>query len=181
MPDIIRAGQTIKYTRTITDFPADQGWTLAVYLRGAVTRDAAVSTNANGKDFDVTVPATGATGTEGMTAGNYAWIERVSKAGEVYDFSEGTLLVLQNLATAAAGDGQSLNEKLLALVETRLSGRMTEDMEQFSIAGRAISRIPFKELMSIRNSLRWSVWQERNPGVIGRQALITFEGPEMRP
>lgn len=178
MPDVIRAGETIQYTRSVQDYLASDGWTLAVALRGIQIANGTVTTNANGKDFDVVFSAamTGA-----LAAGNYQWLERVTKAGESHDVGNSVLVVLQNLITAAAGDGQTLNEKLLALVETRLSGRITEDMEQFSIAGRAISRIPFEELLKIRTSLRFAVWQDANPNSLGRTVKIAFPGPELRP
>lgn len=180
MPDVVRAGETIQYTRTLQSYPATEGWTLTVNVRGASIANATVTVNANWRDYDVVILASA---TAALLPGNYQWIERVTKGApaEVHDAATGVMTVLQNLATAAAGDGQTLNEKLLALVETRLSGRVTEDMEQWSIAGRTIARIPFKELLSIRNQLRWAVWNDANPNDAGRTVKITFPGPELRP
>ena len=55
LPDRFNAGTTVKYTRTLGDYPASQGWSLALYLAGAASFSVAGSPNANA--FDVTITA----------------------------------------------------------------------------------------------------------------------------
>jgi len=167
IPASFTAGTTVKFRRTYADYPADQGWTLTGYLRGAAIRDYVAV--AAGASFDFTFAATGAgppAGTDSLTPGNYVWEERVSKAGEVYTPPGGTatVQVIQNTATAAAGDLQSKDEKDLVVVEAAISGRLTADLESYEIAGRAVKKIPIKELYKIKAHLVAKIRAARRKG-----------------
>ncbi len=164
LPSSFAAGTTVKYTRTHPDYPADQGWTLKLYLSGAAVRTYTAA--AVGASFSFTLPATGGTGTEGLPAGDYTWEERADKAGEVFKpaGARGTVRITANIATALAGDLQSKAEKDLAVVEAKISGRLSADLEEYEIAGRAVKKIPIRDLYRIRNTLRAEIRALRNKG-----------------
>lgn len=178
LPTSFTAGTTVKYTRTFSDFPADQGWTLMLYLRGAVVRD--YTAVASGASFEVTIPASGgvapAEGSSTITPGQYTWEERVTKAGEVYTppGGFGTVTVLANTATAAAGALQSQAEKDLVVVEAKINGRLTADLEDYEIAGRAVKKIPIKELYRIRDKLRAEIRSSRRKGTFSELIRAVF-------
>jgi hypothetical protein len=115
---------------------------------------------ASGDDHVVTLTAT-ATGA--LTAGTYTYSEMVSSGSTAYEVDRGTVAVLPKLASAVAGTVQSVNEKLLALVETALSGRLTADMESYSIGNRTINKIPVKDLLKIRGQLKAAIHFASNP------------------
>jgi hypothetical protein len=171
IPDQFVAGSTVRYTRSTSDYRADQGWALTVYLLGPSTTN--VAGVATGPDYTVTFSAatTGA-----LVAGTYQWIERVSKAGEVYDLGSGTVVVSANPATAAAGDAQPWEEKALAVIRAKVTGRLTADQEEFSIYGRAVKRIPFRELLKIQSDLEARLAAKRRGGAPRPPMLARFPG-----
>jgi len=66
LPARFDAGTTVKYTRTLADFPANGGWSLALYISGAAYFTVAGS--ASGASFDFTIAAT-KTATVAITTG----------------------------------------------------------------------------------------------------------------
>jgi hypothetical protein len=169
LPESFAAGTTVAYTRTLTDYPANGGWTLSLVLNGIdrLAKNAA----ANGADHAMTLLAAE---TSPLRAGLYTFEERVTKSPEVYTVSSGQVTVTANLTTAAVGELQSWEEKTLAVVEAALEGRLASDLESYQIAGRAVTKIPAKELMAIRNELSARVARMKNGGQIGRRHLARF-------
>src|SRR6185437_291432 len=108
-PQYIRAGDTLKWTRSFCDYSAADGWTLAYRFMSAGAKfDIDAAQDGDGAGFAVDVDA--ATSAD-YTAGVYRWIGRVSKDGEVYTVAEGTVTVLADIADAgAATDPRSQNE-----------------------------------------------------------------------
>lgn len=49
-------------------------------------------------------------------------------------------------------------ERMLALIEQRLEGRITSDHESYTIEGRSLTRIPFAELREYRKYYRKEVY-----------------------
>lgn len=115
-----------------------------------------------------------ASDTAQLEAGRYQWIERLSKAGEVHDFASGVVIVDPDVGVAAAGELQSWEEKTLPIVELAIAGRLPSGMENYQVFGRAIGKIPIKDLLSIRASLQADVNRLRNPGRIGRSVKVQF-------
>lgn len=175
MPSTIPAGTSVSYTRTFTDYRADDGWTLAVHLAGPdVPGAAAVTIAASGSSFVVTLSAAM---TAKLRPGTYQWQERVAKAGAVYVAASGTVIVEPDIASANAGDLQPTDEQLLEVVEAALANRLTADMQSYQIGGRSVTKIPAAELYDLRTRLRSAVDQARNAGTFGRNVDLTFLGP----
>ena len=51
---------------------------------------------------------------------------------------------------------------MLALIEAKLEGRITADMESYTIAGRQISKIPTAELLTLRSKYKIEVQAEED-------------------
>ena len=141
MPESFAAGTTVEYTRSLADFPANDGWTLKVYLRGDGTANATVTPS--GADYLVEFPA--AT-TAPLAAGPYEWFEEATKSGKVKSAGSGSVIVTPNIAAAGAGDLLSDAEKTLAALRAKRDGRLTADQEMIQVDNMAITRIPFELL-----------------------------------
>jgi hypothetical protein len=166
VPRVFVAGTTVKFTRQLADFPPGAGWTYTIYFNGASnTFNKAAVTQADGS-FLVTIdPSDTAT----LPPGAYRYAERVTKGSDVYDLV-GDELVVQiepNLATAPAGAFLTHAEKTLGIIELALSGRLTADLESYQIAGRAVTKIPIKELRELRGWYAAEVARGQNPGTLG--------------
>jgi hypothetical protein len=97
-------------------------------------------------------------------------------AAETYDI-RGDELVINiepNVATSAAGTFNTWEETTLAVVEAAIAGRLTNDIQSYQIAGRAVNKIPIEELRKIRGQLKNAIWQQTHPGQLGKPFKIEF-------
>lgn len=169
LPDRITAGTTVAYTRTLADYPAGDGWTLTLYIAGEKVLK--VAATASGDDFVVLLAAS-KTGL--LKPGSYRYVERVEKAGDVFDAAAGMLVVDADLANAQDGDLQSKDERLLQVLEDVIAGNLADGaIASYQIGGRAVSKIPMNELVALRNSLRATVAAGQT-GRPSRKVLFTF-------
>jgi hypothetical protein len=115
--------------------------------------------------------------TQDLESGTYQLIQRWVGSG-TYNGREETVAqtvvsVLTNPRTADAGDLQSHAERALAIIEAALEGRLTADIENYQIGGRAVSKIPAKELMSLRRAYQAEVDSQRT-GSLGVPVVTRF-------
>lgn len=172
IPDTITAGTTVRYTATRSDYPASSGWTAKLYVSGASVTGGQDGV-ASGAAFIFTLtPAI----TAPLKPGMYQWSEIYTKAGEQYVGASGTLTVVANIAAAGAGDMLTFEQRALIIVQAAIEGRLTSDMEAFSIAGRAVTKISMPDLMRIRRELRAEVKSQTNPGRFMEEVRFSFPG-----
>lgn len=172
MPDSFAAGTTVKFTSTFSDYPANGGWTATLYLAG-ISVLAPVTGSAVNESFQFTLAAAN---TKALKPGSYKWRITCQSGAEIYTAASGLVSVDQDLAQAGETDAQTFAEKALALVEARLLGRYTDDMESFSIAGRAVSQIPQRELLDVRDRLSEEIRMSKANGKFIRDVRVIFSG-----
>lgn len=171
MPSAFTAGTTVRYTRTLSDYPAST-WDLTVYVAGK--SKAETDAVADGDDFVVTFAAAD---TAGLEAGVYTWTERVTDGTDVYDAASGMVLIRPDPEAAVAGDFQSWVSKMAEQLEALLSGRLASDKaEAFQIAGRSVQKIPVSELRQFLAELKADQAIERRGGKIMRDVLVRITG-----
>lgn len=142
MPDIpttepasITAGDTLAWTKSLADYPANAGWVLNYRLINA-TNKYDIAAAASGADHAVSVPA--ATSAS-YAVGWYDWQATVTKAAERYTVGSGRMQVLPNLAAQASGyDNRSQARKILDLLLTAYESAATNRayVQEYDIAGR---------------------------------------------
>jgi hypothetical protein len=153
-PDIIVAGDTAKWQRSLEDYPANQSWVLTYTLVSTAQRYT-FSAAASGADHLVTVAA--AT-TATWVAGTYTWRAQVSKAGEVYTVGTGSLRVRPSFATAT--DGRSHARKTLEAIEAVIEGRANSEVSYYMIGNRQLRYMTPAELLTLRDRYRAEVARE---------------------
>jgi hypothetical protein len=114
-PSVIVAGDTAKWTKSLADYLASDGWALSYTLVNAANRYT-FSATASGDDFAVTVAAATTTA---YAAGLYDWRAQVAKAAEVFTVGSGQFTVQPSFA--AATDGRSSAKKSLDQVVAYLA------------------------------------------------------------
>lgn len=165
MPASFAAGTSVRFTRTFSEFPASEGWSYALFIRGVGALDA--QGEADGDSFDVAIPATGEGGTDSLEPGTYRWTERLTSDEEdpqVVDVASGSVTVLPNIATAAAGDLRSRDEQELAIINAAVSGQLTGGMASYQISGRMVQNIPLADLLKMRATLEARIARKRAGG-----------------
>jgi hypothetical protein len=173
MPASFTAGTTVQYTRSHSEFAANAGWSMKIHVAGGgVIHEAATP---SGAAFVVTLSATE---TANLPPGTYQWEERVTKAGEEFVAASGIVEVYKNIAQATEGSFLSKDEQDLVVVEAAITGRLTSDMESYSINGRTVNKIPMRELMTIRAELRRAINARKHPGTLGPRVLSVFKPNE---
>ena len=153
-PTTLLAGDTAKWLKTVTDYPASEGWALSYTLVSATARITFTATTAV-DDYLVSVPA--AT-TAAWAAGSYEWRAQVSKSGEVFTVSTGTITVQPVFSSAI--DSRSHARKALANIEAYLENSANLTASMYEIAGRKLQRINLPELLALRDKYKGEVARE---------------------
>lgn len=172
-------GDTWAWTRALGEYPASEGWGLSYAFVGPAV--ISISASAAGDAFAVSVLA--AT-TAAYTPGTYRWTSYVTKAGERHKVEDGICVVEANGA-ALTGDHRTHAEQTLAAIETEIAARLNPTVaaggqraiEDYSVAGRSVRKIPTPDLYRLRKKYAWEVWRERNPGKMSVSVGVTFVAP----
>jgi hypothetical protein len=190
VPVRFAAGTTVKFHRSFDDFLASEGWTYKFHANGPTTRlDVAATTNADGQSFDIVIPADVSSLTTptiaSLPAGRYQWAERLTNTNthEVVDpnLDSLQLVVEADVSTASAGAFISHIERSLPIIEAAIEGRLTADIETYTLAGRMVSKIPIKELLVLRGHYRAKLFQLKNPGRLGSPVVVAFTNEPEQP
>jgi hypothetical protein len=78
--------------------------------------------------------------------------------------ASGVIHVQADLPVVDASTVLSPDERLLNAIDDVIYGRVTDDVEEVTIAGRSIKKIPLAELLALKSKLERRVWRLRNPG-----------------
>lgn len=74
----------------------------------------------------------------------------------------GTLEIKPDFNELTAGhDFRSHDERMLDAIKEVLEGRIPKDVEEYTIDGRSLTRIPIKELMTLKRSYTLSVQKQK--------------------
>lgn len=132
------AGDSWKWDKTLSDYPASDGWQLTYYVYGPenITIAWGTEVTASGDTFEVRVPATK---TDDLTSfGAYELVGRVTDGTDTYTLPSKTINVLANPATAVAGKSVArqmveaheaallANPKMTGVVRVTVNGRTIE-------------------------------------------------------
>jgi hypothetical protein len=147
-PTDIRAGDSVSWTVSKSDYKASDGWALNFALVGPDGIIKSKAGVANGADFDCAFTATE---TKSLTKGEYRLMERVSKGADAFTIHSGRVLVHQNLLDAAnVVDNRAHAELVLAAIEATILGRAATDQENITINNQTLGRTPIPDLIQLR-------------------------------
>lgn len=147
-PASFTAGDTVQWKKSLSDYPASDGWTLKYALRGAGSID--LTASADGDDHLVTVTAAASAA---YTAGTYKWMAYVEKSGERYTLAEGYLAINADLVTAT-----SITDRVITLESQidAINGFFAKNYKysSYSINGRSLSNYSVDDLFKLRDRLK---------------------------
>ncbi len=155
-PTKISAGNTLTFSKTLSDYPAGGGWQLSYALRGPANISLAwgVVVSADGDGFLVNVPA--AT-TATWTPGNYWFFAFLTHTdGRRFPGGDGEIKILPNQATASgAYDGRTHAQKVLAAIEAMMEGTASREEQSLSVTSatgttRDLQFFPRSELILLQ-------------------------------
>lgn len=184
-PTFLTAGTTCKVDRSFPRYNNTQ-WSLTLFIVGAVCGEISgtpeITPDPDGQLFHIVLAPTdtAALNPSGGASLAYTLVERLTSIGgptpaEVFDVHTYRIMVSPNVATAAPGDFVSPEEKQLVQLQAALSARLAGGaVENYSIAGRSVTKISTKELREMIGGLKWIVYRQRNPGRVGAPGTFSF-------
>jgi len=153
VPATLRAGDTVTWRRSLSYFPASDGWVLTYVLVKSGSQ-ITITASADGADHVVEVPL--AT-TAAWSPGTYTWQERATKAGKTYTNAVGVLQILASFAAATGGlDARTHAQKTLEALEAWIEGRDIA-VAEYRIGDRLLKTIPIPDLLILRDRYRREV------------------------
>jgi hypothetical protein len=146
-PESFIAGDTVKWTRSFTDYKASDGWVLKYNLRGTASIN--LTATASGDDHLISIAAAA---TAAYTAGQYKWIATVEKESERYTVDEGYTEIKENYATAASITDEMITlQAQLAAIDAYVATNYKHS--SYSIAGRSLTQYSVADLFVLRDRL----------------------------
>lgn len=170
VPTSLVAGDTYRIRLTFADYTPTAGFTGVLYLRGVQVGK--FTATADGDAFLFTL-ASAVTGN--LSAGTYEYSVSMSLGNERTTVDSGFVRMDANYVNA----GNRINhvETVLQAITAVIEGRITDDVESLSIAGRSITHIPIGELLEIRVSyLKELAALKGNPNAGRRTVRIRMSG-----
>lgn len=145
-PEIVRAGETLTWSKSLADFPASE-YTLKYYLTGP----ASVTLTASAYNTtDHLISVTAAT-TAAYTYGIYEWNAYAEKGAGA---SAEKYFVQSGYFTIKTSSGKSHAKTMLDAIEAFIVGQSVADVESYSIGGRSITKMSREDLLKWRNHYR---------------------------
>lgn len=180
-PDVVVAGDTWGWTKSLPDYPSSGGWTLGYAIRGAsVLQDSAVQVSGVGAAYSITVAAAA---TKPLKPGKYRWQSYVDNAatGEHYTIDTGVVTVLAGLTLIDDASAQTHDERMVAAIQRELEARVTGSgnaHDAIAINGRSLSKIATDKLMRMLAVYQWKVARQGKTGDIGAPVRTVMTSPD---
>ena len=144
LPAKIRAGDTLKFTDTVTDYPAVDGWTLH-YIFSNASHTATFSVS--GTEYAFVVAAAD---TAKWNAGSYQWAAYVDGvSSQRFTVGSGRVELLPNIVNGPT-DQRAHVEKVIAAIEAVLENKASKDIESVTINGQWVKRMSPEHLLAWR-------------------------------
>lgn len=162
-PTTFTAGDTVAWIKTLDDYPASAGWTLAYAFINSAAKFT-ITASASGDDYSVTVAAATSAA---YTSGTYTWVATVTKASERYTVGTGSAVVQPNLAAASTYDTRSAARKALDAADLALATYGAKAyLQSYEISGRSQRFQDPGAFMAWRDKLKAEVRREENAAAI---------------
>ncbi len=171
-PPFITAGTTFKVNRSFADY-SNTGWAYSLIFGGQYALTAPGTADPSSPSvFNVVIaPAdTKKLNPSGGRSLPYSFVERLTasdSSGEIFDVtSDGKIMVEPDFGSLAGGESIEFAERMLTAIRAELYNRVTgqASIENYSIAGRSITKIRTQELQALEGHFMARVNKLRNPG-----------------
>lgn len=146
-PATLRAGDSVKWSESLPDYPASAGWVLKQRLLWSSGSGVTLAGVAQGDDFDFTVATTDS---KDWKEGKATLVQWVEKGSEKITLGQKEVTILPDLSVAVSHDGRSQSRKALDDAEAALANYMASGqlhVAEYEIAGR---RMKFRDAEQIQ-------------------------------
>ena len=150
------AGATWKFTETLDEFPASDGYTFAIIIKHKTDEAVFLQSTASGDDYSFNIAADT---TRQFTKHDYLFQGIVTKQGEIDIVAEGQLTI--NPLLDAASDTRTQNERILDAINATLESSSAKEQGEISINGRTIRYKTLDELFVAKKRFEKIVAKEK--------------------
>lgn len=164
-PAVIRAGDTVTWTRVLPEHSADDGWALKYRLLYPSGSAIDITTSGSGTDHTVSLTSTD---TSAWTAGAATLVAYAEKGGgaslERATLESQPITILANLVTASTYDNRSANQVALADAKAALAAYMASGrvhVAEYNVAGRLMKFRSADEIRALIEYYEAEVGKER--------------------
>jgi hypothetical protein len=148
-PTTFAAGDSLSWTRSLSDYTIADGWSLVYYFRGYNLSTLDLTSTTSGTLHLVSITAAQSTT---LTPGTYTVGGFAVKSGERVQIYSGQIVVTANLATLEAGaDTRSHAKRTLENIEAVIEGRASSSVLNSTVNGTSLQRIPVADLLKLRD------------------------------
>jgi len=163
-PDDFIAGDTVKWTKSVSDYKPEDSWVLTYYFIKSGEQQKVTATDNGDSKHLVTLTAAV---TADWVPGEYKWQAVVTKTTERYPVDSGSLTVNRDFAQDISGhDSRTYWETVLENVKAVLEDRATKDQSSYTIHGRQLSRTPMGDLLALYSRAEGEVAKEKRAEAI---------------
>lgn len=150
IPEEMTLGDTIKFKKSLGDFPFSDGWTLTYYF---VKEDGSTAELFNveatqfesSEDYLITIATDD---TSGRAAGDYSWRAKVTKSGETSTIEMGSITL--NPSYTSVVDTRSDACKIVAAIDASMANKATPEQKKLKIKDREVEKYDTGQLMQMR-------------------------------
>ena len=174
-PTQITRGTTVRWTRSLADYLASDGWTLNYALRGPSSDDVictATQTDLHLAELAATLAAGSSASpcTARLEPGRYYWQSYAASGLQRFAIGAGEFDVVDSLftrpTTGRTYDGRSTARRIVDAIDAILSGTANLAEASISVDGRSLSNRPLTELLTVRDKFARIVEQERKAAAV---------------
>lgn len=160
------AGTTLKFDRSLPDFPADT-WTLTYSLVSDEYAPITITATANGDDHRVNVSFSD---TSNWTAGEYLMTGYVTADdnSERHTVYRNAITIKPYAAGSETLEWKTYNRRMVDLIESMLESRIPRDVVSYSINGRTFTAKSNDELLDAYNYFKARLAHEERGGTTRR-------------
>lgn len=171
-PTEVTAGDTIKWTKTLSDYPADEYALNYQIIPLSGGTPITVTASADGTDHAINISAATSAG---YSAADYRWFSYATDIAtglERYTVDRGDLTILPDPTATTAADLRSHAATVLDAIEALLEGEASIAQQEMAIEGKSLKRRTIPELLEMRSYYQSEVKREEKAEAI-RKGLAT--------
>ena len=162
-PTVIRAGDSVSWSRELPDFSVADGWALKYRILFPSSAAAAINTTGLGTTHSVELASTDTAGYAAGTATLVAWVENAG-TGERETLESLQITVLPDLIAAANHDGRTENQIALAAAKAALADYVSSGrahVQRYTIGNREFWFREVKDIQALITHYEAEVSKER--------------------
>lgn len=138
IPEIIRAGDTVEWVKTVEEYPSTEGWQMVYYLYNLNDYYEITGQGQSDGSFIFKIPIN-------INPGKYAWILRVKQGTTVKTIQEGSIEVKPQPGLGV--DERSHIRKVYEALQRVLEGRATRSDLEYWVGDKKLKSMTHEEII----------------------------------